>query len=305
MPGGPISTDGGYLPDLPILVPTILQLSADSLSYWTSLTCLYDPYWSATEKMTLPVCMFHVTGVTETWSNEITKKRVILYEDPGTTADMSKPLRKSAVETIVDNIVKNPKTYSIEAVAPYAPVGRHVSEGVKGLAETLLFLAEIASGDPIHRDAIIGAVDATMGAVRGIMGAAEKLLDVVNIFAEGGAGTLNKNSLEAMADSGRTLCMKMWTGYDYKYVAITGLAIQKKPAEDGVFRVAMQLSEVPVLSVTEPTDLQSAAKRSRKALERVSGAVRAVLAEPIIGITGVRSDNAGGGVAGVYDAGNL
>jgi hypothetical protein len=286
-------------------VPTILQLSADALSYWTSMTCLYDPYWSATEKMTLPVCMFHVTSVVETWSNDISRKRVILYEEPGSVADMSKPLRKSAVETIADNIVKNPKTYAIEAVAPYAPVGRYVSDGVKGFAETLLFLAEVASSDPSHRDAIIGAVDAAMGAVKGMLGAAEKTLNVVNSFTEGGAGTLNKNSLEAMADSGRTLCMKMWTGYDYKYVAITGLAIHKKPTEDDVFRVAMQLSEVPVLSVTEPTDLQDAGRPSRTATERVIGAMHGALAEPIIGMTGVRAEDAGGKMAGAYDVSEL
>jgi hypothetical protein len=60
------------------------------------------------------------------------------------------------------------------------------------------------------------------------------------------------NSLEAMAESCRTHVMKMWTGYNYKFVQITNLAPDKRGNEDDVFRVTMTLQEKNVLAVTEP-----------------------------------------------------
>jgi hypothetical protein len=290
MGGGPVS--GGAMG---IIVPTILQISKDAVSYWTSMTCLYDPYWSDTEKATLPICMFHLTSFVETWSNETSRKRVILYEEPKTMEQMAETVRRGAMDTATDNIVKNPKTYSAEAVVPFLPIGQYVSSGVRGIADTIATITELASnGDSGTRDSIIATVEGIMAVAGGFLKAGTDVLSLIDSFAGSGtAVTLNKNSLEAMADSGRILCMKTWTGQDYKYVAITGMTIQKNPLEDDVFRASIQFQEMPILSVTEPSEL-AAKGIKRSVVEEATKRLYAGLSAPLVWMTGVKSDDAGG-----------
>jgi hypothetical protein len=279
-----------------IVVPTILQISKDAVAYWTNMTCLYDPYWSETEKITLPICMFHLTGLMENWSNETSRKRVILHEEPKTMAEMADAMRRGVMETIVDNMVKNPKTYSVEAIVPFLPIGRYVSSGVKGLADTVTTIAELASnGDSATRNAIVESVEATLAITGGLLQAGTDLVELLDRFAGSGgsAATLNKNSLEAMADSGRVLCMKTWNGYDYKHVAITAMAIHKESLEDNVFRASLQLQETPILTVTEPKDLKAKGVK-RSVAETIMKDAYATLSAPLISITGAQNADAGG-----------
>jgi hypothetical protein len=291
MGGGPVT--GGAMG---IIVPTILQLTQDAVAYWTNMTCLYDPYWRATEKVSLPICMFHMTGFTETWSNETSKKRVILHEEPKTMEQMGDAMRQSVMETVADNIVKNPKTYAVEAIVPFLPIGRHVSSGVRGIADTISTVTELASnGDPATRDAIISTVEGIFSVLGGFLSAGTDLVGLVDRFAGSGgsAATLNKNSLEAMADSGRVLCLKTWAGYDYKYVVITGMAVHKQPLEDDVFRASLQLQEMPVLSVTEPDKL-AAKGIKRSVTENFTRGLYSALSAPLAWVTKVQGADAGG-----------
>jgi hypothetical protein len=291
MGGGPITGSATG-----IVIPTILQIAQDAVSYWTSMTCLYDPYWRETEKVTLPVCMFHMTGFTETWANETSRKRVILHEEPKTMQQMGETMRRSAMETIVDNIVKNPKTYSVEAIVPFLPIGRYVSSGVRGLTDTITTITELAAnGDPSTRDAIINTVEGIFSVFGGMLKAGTDLLGLIDLVdgIGGSASTMNKNSLEAMADSGRVLCLKSWNGYDYKYVAITGMAIHKQPLEDDVFRASLQLQELPVLSVTEPNELKAKGIKHGVA-ETLAKELYGKLSAPITAFTGVQKADAGG-----------
>jgi hypothetical protein len=294
MAGGPVgNTIGG------VLIPTILQITDDAVSYWTSMTCLYDPYFRQIDKPVLPVCMFHVKDIKESWSNEVSKKRVILYEEPTSMSNIAQPMRRGVMETASDNIVKNPKTYTLEVIVPYLPIGRYVGEGVKGLADTISILTEFVSGgEGVARDTILSAVDAALAFANGALRVANTVASVSDALSggDGSAKMLNKNSLEAMADSGRVLCMKMWSGYDYKYVVITGLTMQKMPNEDDVFRATLQLEELPVLAVAEPTDIGAASMPELSPTAVFTRNIYAALSTPLIGITQVGDPDAGGPV---------
>jgi hypothetical protein len=226
-PGGPEYTTG-------IIVPTVLQMATDVLNYWTSMTCLYDRYWRAEESssVTLPICLFHVKKITSSYANEVSKKRVILYEPQGdsriSSKEMSDGMRGGVMQTVVDNVVKNPKTYSMEIIVPFQPIGRYVSEGIKTVSDMIVGLSDLLGGDTPG-----GVTDWWEGSFSSVFA----LLKTANTAAEfagklpgmDGITYLNMNSLEAMADSCRTLCMKMWTGYDYKYVTIVDMTYDKDP----------------------------------------------------------------------------
>jgi hypothetical protein len=286
MPGGPIN---GGLP-IPILIPTVLQIAQDAVNYWTHLTCLYDPYWGETDKVTLPICFFNVKEITRIRTNEISKQRVILYTQQKETIEQhAEPMREGEMQTVVDNMVKNPLAYQIEAIVPYQPIGRYISDGAKGVTDTVTALAEI-----LGLNTFASGFESVLAVAHDLGALGKRVADAASSFpGADGSDMINMNSLEAMADSNRVLCMKMWTGYDYRYVAITGMSDKKAGTEDDVFRVTLQLQEMPVLSITEPKP----PLRISTALSFRAKAIRATykaLAWLPMKLTQVDSKNAGG-----------
>jgi hypothetical protein len=255
------------------------------------MTCLYDRYWSAdASRVTLPICMFHVKKITPTFSNEVSKKRVILYEpveDNRTTAEkMADPLREGVMQTVVDNAVKNPRTYTMEIIVPFQPIGRYVAEGVKTVSDMVVAFSDLLGG---------GVPGGFTDWWEGVFSTAFAVLKEANTIAEfagklpdmNGVSYINMNSLEAMADSCRTLCMKMWTGYDYKFVMITNMTYDKDPKEDGVFRAALTLQEMPVLAISQPSPLKPGAI-SRKFVTEVITSAHGAFISPLVAFTGVK-----------------
>jgi hypothetical protein len=274
-----------------IIVPTMLQMATDVLNYWTSMTCLYDRYWSAEQdKVTLPICMFHVTKITPTFSNEVSKKRVILYEptvdEKIAAKDLSDPLRPQVVQTVVDNAVKNPRTYTMEIIVPFQPIGRYISEGVKTISDMVAAFSDLLGGDTPggFTDWWEGIFSSVFSVVKTASTAAEFAGKLPGMD---GVSYINMNSLEAMADSCRTLCMKMWTGYAYTFAMITDLTYDKDPKEDDVFRASLKLQEIPVLVVTKPKNKDAGTIKRNWAATAIT-AVQGALISPLVAMTGVK-----------------
>jgi len=274
-----------------IIVPTVIQMAADVLKYWTSMTCLYDRWWSADpDKVTLPICMFHVKKIVPTYTNEVAKKRIILYESQQdqriSVEELNENMRRGVMQTVVDNIVKQPTTYSAEIIVPYQPTGRYVTQGVKMVSDIVMAFSDLFGGSNKggFGDWWEGIFATAFSAAKAVDQASEIAGMLPNMD---GTSYINVNSLEAMAASCRTLCMKMWTGYDYRYVVITGLTLDKQPLEDDVFRATLSLQEMPVLVVTKPKEAEQPTIKRNWAVTAVS-AVHGALVAPLAEITGVR-----------------
>jgi hypothetical protein len=312
MPGGPISgapvfgaadafaATVGFNADITdsdfdvrgVIVPTLLQITADAISYWTGMTCLYNRYWyPLSDAVTMPIAMFHVKKMTETQQNEISKKRVMLYEPQKAEAggQLHAVLREGVMQTVVDNIVKQPKTYTVEAIVPYQPVGRYVADGVRVMNDMLVSFVNLLGGENQYVKGFSDWLAASFAVPAALVKGAEQATGIASMFGSSGvdgATMINKSSLEAMADSGKVLCMKMWTGYDYKFVSITNLSFDKDPREDDVFRATIQMQEMPVLQVTPPKDIAADSMTRGWRAEALS-AVMGLLAEPLMTITDV------------------
>jgi len=132
-----------------VIIPTLLQMSTDLMEYWTRLTCLYDRYWTADpDKVTLPICMFHVKKITPTRQVETSKKRVILYEAKDTTATaMADTARLPVMQTIIDNSVRQPVTYNMEIIVPFQPIGRYITDGIKFLTDIMTSFTNMFGSD--------------------------------------------------------------------------------------------------------------------------------------------------------------
>jgi hypothetical protein len=234
--------------------------------------------------------MFHVKKITPAFSNEVSKKRVILYEpaeDGRTPAEkMADPLRSGVMQTVADNAVKNPRAYNMEIIVPFQPIGRYVGEGVKTISDMIVALSDLLGGDTAG-----GFTDWWEGIFSAVF-SVTKTAGIASEFAGklpgmDGVSYINMNSLEAMADSCRTLCMKMWTGYDYKFVTITNMTYDKDPKEDDVFRAALTLQEMPVLEVTEPAAPKPSDIKRNWAVTAIA-ATQGALISPLVAMTGVK-----------------
>lgn len=276
-----------------IIVPTVLQMATDAMNYWTSMTCLYDRYWSAEEdRVTLPICMFHVKKITPVFSNEVSKKRVILYEPENdekiTAAGLADPLRPPVMQTVVDNAVKNPRTYNMDIIVPFQPVGRYISEGVKTVTDMVTAFTDLLGGSASRFFADVWeGIFSSVFALLKTAGAAAEFAGKLPGMDMDGVSYINMNSLEAMADSCRTLCMKMWTGYDYKFVMITNMTYDKDPKEDDVFRATLTLQEMPVLAIAKPSPLKINSIDRNWAVTAIT-AVQGALISPLVAWTGVK-----------------
>ena len=275
-----------------VIIPTLLQMSNDILQYFTGITCLYNRYWDSDPvKVTLPICLFHVTKITEQWQNEVSTKRVILYEPQGFKKDAEAvdPLREGVMQSIVDNIVRQPKSYSMEIIVPFQPLGKYITrEAVSAYSifnELISLFVDVAKEAQGVLDIVSSVFSSSMALQHTTNQAVEKLglLPGLN-----GISYINKNSLEAMAESGKVLTMKMWTGYDYKYVAITNLSLDKQGTEDDVFRGTMNVQEMPILTMTKPTKY---AVKSNTTINTIVTKITQALTIPIIKLTGVDSNS--------------
>lgn len=251
MAGGPVS--GGAYSNIgeanKVILPTTVRIAADTLAYYTNMTCLYDPFWvPETDRATLPLVIFHVTGIQEVSTAQVQDKRLLLYE-PQTTldpAEQAKTVRESVLRTVVDNIVRKPRTYTINAVLPFTTLGGTIKDSIDTVtANIAIFMAQLGSASDVKsvlQDA--AAVAYSIGKIITSSAAA-----LTNLPRQQSITYINKNSLDAMHERSHLLCMKMWTGFDYKYVAINNMTVDKRPQEDGVFRLTMQVQEMPVLSI--------------------------------------------------------
>lgn len=273
-----------------VVIPTIIQTSSDFIDYWSSMTCLYDPLWNADQnrdRVTLPIAFFHVTGMREVGKTEVSKKRVILYEPQVSTTseELSNAVRPSVMRAIMDNAVRDAKTYVINAVLPYQPLGRYVTDGISVIVNTIgVFTALIGKYDSKFMNYFSSAMSMVMAAANVMSSAAEI---VGKLPSMDGVSYINKNSLEAMWESTHFLCMKLWTGYEYKFVMITNIEIEKKGNEDDVFRVNIEVQEMPVLTLTKPKPLRLDPIDRNWAAKAVSAAETAV-SSVLTKITGVK-----------------
>jgi hypothetical protein len=214
----------------------------------------------------------------------------MLYEpaDDLKSKDAGDAVRPGVMQSIVDNVVKQPKSYSLEVIIPFQPIGRYIAEGVQVAEDMISNIINLFGED---------AGNVAHGIFSGLTMGLKYLNQAAQIVGKlpgmQGVSTINKNSLEAMAESGMLLTMKMWSGYDYKYVVIKGLSSEKQPLEDDVFRGTIQVQEMPVLNISKPKDATDTAKISRDgvggALVTAITAVQSSLIAPIIWLTDIKT----------------
>lgn len=229
-------------------VATSLKIIKDSYDTVNGLTFLYDPNWTSSSDnlQTLPFAFFHILEIEELTENKISEKRVILYENSETVTSAGVPVTPSLVNVVADNVVNIPTKYKIQCLVPFKATTRLI----KALTSTIQNFNSFASetGSSFERGLSI-----LLKVLSSIFAAAEYatdiLLKVSNPTSIAGVSDFNKNSIKAMAESRSRLQMKVWTGWEYKYVLIESVAFTKVGIEDDYYRCTMTVRELPIMTV--------------------------------------------------------
>ncbi len=257
MPSSPSVVDNSKNP---VIIRSIMNMRRDELAFWNGMTCFYNRWWVAeTDRITLPFALFHINKYSETQNVEVSNKRILMYEPPEVKQKMEN--NQGIMQTITDNVVVQPREYQMEITVPFMPYGRSIKEAVKISQETLNSFINITSDTPGVEGGLSASgvqfitqqLDRVFGYANVANNAVANQESLISGNAEAVSGEnrmVNKNSIDAMIESGRVIAFKNWTGMDIKYVLITNKISEKRGNEDDVWRMTLTLKELPVLSLT-------------------------------------------------------
>lgn len=222
------------------------------------MTFFYDANWGSdvSSKRTFPLAFFHLKGIHEVMESEVQTKRMLFYNSQNEISVDS--ATGGIVNVVADNIVNKPKSYKLDVIVPYDSL-------------TLLFNSTALSSYQIAT--IVDVMGEQKGGLKNATSATASFMSTtmpyVNIIKELINGLLpvggftgkdwltsvlstpsyNKNSLEAMWRNRTILKLKLWNGWDFKYVVITNIDITKESTEYGVEEATITCTELPIMTM--------------------------------------------------------
>lgn len=227
------------------------KYAKDMLQTINGLTFLYNPVWEygADTQFTFPIAFFHLKGIHEVMESEVQTKKMIFYNSQATpNADGTKG---SLVNMVADNIVNKPKTYKLDVIVPYEDLTMLFNSTAMSNYQNLNVVSFLSEG-ALTSNKELNFMNVSAKYLEIIKGLLNTLLNV------GGASvtdyltsvfktpSYNKDSLEQMWRNRTVLKLKLWNGWKFKYVVITGFDITKEATEYGVEEATITCQELPV-----------------------------------------------------------
>lgn len=272
-----------------LFVSTALRTATKVLNLFNHCTFLLDEQWNASADMaTLPVCFFHTLSVTESQQNQIAQQKIIAYTERSLTDAKTEGVQLSM---IADNIVKQPKSYQLEVIIPssgvenfFLPIMRTSEalsdalmnlsnensmdsqriETVNMASEVMYSIVDIVS---VIESVFASATASTLSksAINAVTQITQKIMQTAKVMPRGDYFNslevpYNKNSLDAMAQSGHLVTMKSWDSWDYKKAVITDCSILKEGEDGNTYRAKITLQELPLVVITSNTAINPTKK---------------------------------------------
>ena len=224
-------------------ITTMIKFTNDVIKRVTGMTFLYDPNWSPYQTGypgdSLPFAFFEVVKISENQHNEVSNRRILLYEEETSGNVSDSMIRPSVLQVVSDNVVVDPLQYKLEVLIPYGFITRLFGTIGEAIASVFAFF----------EGGVQPSTLAVSGALKMMVNYADKFMRVVDVFYPTASASYNKNSLMAMARNRSVLKMKSWDSWDYKYVIIKDINISKEGMDDNYFRGSIDVQEVPVLTI--------------------------------------------------------
>ena len=225
------------------------------------MTFLYDPNWEY-ESMnpTYPISFFYVKKLTEDMASETSQKPMLFYNSKSSE---SNSVGAGLMNIVADNIIIKPKVYKLDVVIPMN-MNNFFSGGFFNVshntnANTFMF----SSGEGTAIDKQLSSITSIASSVMGIL----KTLLVALYGTEISASSIftmlcqqqdyNKNSIEYMWRNRRVLKLKMWTGWNFKYLVITNFEVSKEGTTGDFFEGTITCQELPILTMKDSSELST------------------------------------------------
>ena len=250
------------------------------------MTFFYDANWDGnTKRRTFPLAFFHLKGIHEVMDSEVQTKRMLFYNSQsGTNKDVQ---MSSLLNVVADNIVNKPKTYKLDVIVPYdsltlifnsTALSSYQIQGAMGMLTDGSTVTNLVDSKTTGVVTTVATGDVAQGAstelLQNLMTACVPYVTIMKELISGllniggftatdwltsmlSTPSYNKDSLEAMWKNRTILKLKLWNGWQFKYVAITSIDITKESLEHGVEEATITCTEIPIMEMHNKKDLAS------------------------------------------------
>ena len=229
----------------PLTVITGIKYDTSLIKAFNNVTFAYDTNWEYEQgNPTYPISFFYVKSMTEQMSSDVSQKPMLFYD---TVADGKDATKGGLMNIVADNIINKPKEYKLDIIIPAN------DNTFKNNSFSFNSMTEV-NGFIFSNDSFKGSTARVVDISFGIVETLIKALYGTSISATSILNTLlqqqdyNKASLEFMWSNRRIIKLKLWNGWNFKYLVIKSLDITKTGENGDFYEGSLTCQEVPILT---------------------------------------------------------
>lgn len=236
----------------PLTFITGLKYDTNVVKALNNLTFLYDPNWEyESQNPTYPIAFFYVKRQTEDMASETSQKPMLFYNTEGDGKDS---VKAGLMNIVADNIIIKPKVYKLDVLVPMN-MDTFFSGGyfnINNVVNTNAFM--FSSGDNQGNkqlSSVMNVASKIMGILRtlftALYGTEISASSIFTMLCQ--QQDYNKNSIEYMWRNRRILKLKMWTGWQFKYLVIQNFEVTKDGENGSFFEGTLTCQEMPIITL--------------------------------------------------------
>lgn len=236
----------------PLTFITGLKYDTNVVKALNNLTFLYDPNWEyESQNPTYPIAFFYVKKQTEDMASETSQKPMLFYNTEG---DNKNSVKAGLMNIVADNIIIKPKVYKLDVLVPMN-MDTFFSGGyfnINNVVNTNAFMFSSGANQGNKQlSSVMNIASKTMGILRtlftALYGTEISASSIFTMLCQ--QQDYNKNSIEYMWRNRRILKLKMWNGWQFKYLVIQNFAITKDGENGSFFEGTLTCQEMPIITL--------------------------------------------------------
>lgn len=236
----------------PLTFITGLKYDTNVVKALNNLTFLYDPNWEyESQNPTYPIAFFYVKKQTEDMASETSQKPMLFYNTEGDDKDS---VKAGLMNIVADNIIIKPKVYKLDVLVPMN-MDTFFSGGyfnINNVVNTNAFMFSSGANQGNKQlSSVMNIASKTMGILRtlftALYGTEISASSIFTMLCQ--QQDYNKNSIEYMWRNRRILKLKMWNGWQFKYLVIQNFAITKDGENGSFFEGTLTCQEMPIITL--------------------------------------------------------
>ena len=236
----------------PLTFITGLKYDTNVVKALNNLTFLYDPNWEyESQNPTYPIAFFYVKKQTEDMASETSQKPMLFYNTEGDDTD---GVIAGLMNIVADNIIIKPKVYKLDVLVTMN-MDTFFSGGyfnTNNVVNTNAFMFSSGANQGNKQlSSVMNIASKTMGILRtlftALYGTEISASSIFTMLCQ--QQDYNKNSIEYMWRNRRILKLKMWTGWQFKYLVIQNFEVTKDGENGSFFEGTLTCQEMPIITL--------------------------------------------------------